>query len=124
MDNASTCNVLAKTLSTLLRDRYHIHFHYDNGRVRCLAHTINLIVQAFLNSLSEADHPDVLDNFLTNKREPIHYDPDSDPDVRALEDEEEKSKINEEDDQADSDVSGDTEQLSAVKKVWRNLYLY
>lgn len=52
-----------------------------------MAHVINLIVQSILAAFNEAPPPDEEDWYFKNKHLPIHYDPDLDPDHRALEDE-------------------------------------
>ena len=44
--------------------------------IRCVAHVINLVVQAFLFGLGEAEDPEIFDWFEANKDAPIHYDPD------------------------------------------------
>jgi hypothetical protein len=85
MDNASTCDVLARTAGKLLLAKYNINFHTDNARIRCLAHVVNLIVQSILADLEEADHPDIDDYYLGNKHLPIHYDPDEDEEIKAWE---------------------------------------
>lgn len=76
MDNASTNNVLARTLASLLFQRYGVHFTPENGQIRCMAHVINLIVQKILSRLvSGVDDPDAYDYYLANKFLPFHYDP-------------------------------------------------
>jgi hypothetical protein len=63
LDNASSCDVLARTAGLLLLQKYKIEFHSENGRIRCMAHVVNLIVQAILSELDEGDNPDIFDWF-------------------------------------------------------------
>jgi len=58
MDNASVCDVLARSAGILLLQKYGLQFHAQNARIRCMAHVVNLIVQAILTELSEADNPE------------------------------------------------------------------
>jgi hypothetical protein len=53
-----------------------------------MAHVINLIVQAILAELNEADDPEQDDYYIPNKHIPFHYDPDDDEEVQQMEDEE------------------------------------
>ena len=85
MDNASVCDVLARTAGKFLLAKYNIHFHTDNARIWCLAHVVNLIVQWILADLDEADHPDINNYYLGNKHLPIHYDPNEDEEIQAWE---------------------------------------
>lgn len=75
-------------MGIILLKRYHLGFHKENGRIRCLAHIVNLVVQKILSSLGDADDPEKEDYFLLNKHLPIHYDADQDADVQEMEDEE------------------------------------
>src|ERR1700691_1753097 len=88
MDNASSCDVLARTVGGILLSRYNLGFHEANGRIRCLAHVVNLVVQKILSYLGDADDPDEEDYFLPNKHLPFHYDAEQDVDVRDMEGEE------------------------------------
>lgn len=55
--------------------------------IRCIAHVINLIVQAFLFAINEVDNnPEEVDYY--NKDLPIHYDVDEDEELMAMENEE------------------------------------
>ena len=75
MDNASANDVLAEYVSRLLLKRYGVQFSPENGRIRCIAHVINLIVQKILSTLSAADDPAVVDYYdLYNKHLPAHLD--------------------------------------------------
>ena len=55
--------------------------------IRCIAHVINLVVQAFLFAIDEGDDPDVEDWYELNKDAPIHYDISKDQDQQALDNE-------------------------------------
>lgn len=88
MDNASPNDVCARTLTHLLWARYHIGFHEDNHRIRCMAHVINLIVQAILHALDEADDPTASDHFELHKNEPIHLDDETAERIYGMLDEE------------------------------------
>lgn len=120
-DNASVNDVIVETTARCLLARYSIPFTPDM-HIRCIAHVINLIVQAFLAGMDEADDPDVLDYYTLHKDSPVHYDVDKDEDQRALEAEEMDdndrtgmdSDIDEPMDMDDEDLTG---HQSAVKKV-------
>ncbi|KAF7362862.1 Dimer-Tnp-hAT domain-containing protein [Mycena venus] len=86
-DSATTNDVLMRTLSRILMEKFDIQFVPENSQIRCLAHVVNLVVQKFLATLNEADDPEVVDYYLPNKDLPFHYDPDDDPDLRDLENE-------------------------------------
>jgi hypothetical protein len=116
MDNASSCDVLARVLGVLLMERYGLTFHSDNARIRCLAHIVNITVQALLKELDEADDVDWFDWFEGNKHLPIHYDPDDDDEqmemeAEVLDDIEGTDKV------LDEELPEDPSSLSVVKKV-------
>ena len=55
--------------------------------IRCIAHVINLVVQAFLFAIDEVeDDPENVDYY--NKDLPIHYDIEEDEELTAMENEE------------------------------------
>ena len=85
MDNATTNDVLARTLARLLLDRYGLKFETQNAQIRCLAHVVNLIVQKILATLEEAEAPEALDYYLLNKFQEFHYDPKDDKELQELE---------------------------------------
>ena len=72
-DNASVNDVIMETVSDLLLTHYGIPKTSDM-HVRCFAHVINLVVQAFLSALDEVESPDQEDYYILNQEHPIHYD--------------------------------------------------
>ncbi|KAJ3793687.1 hypothetical protein GGU11DRAFT_691287 [Lentinula aff. detonsa] len=119
MDNASACDTLAETLGKLLFDRYGIHFHPENNRIRCLAHIVNLIVQAILKALDEVDSSDDIDYFLLHKDLPMHYDEDEDEELKEMESEvvgKDEAQIDS--DTADDDLPPNVGSMSVLKRVW------
>jgi hypothetical protein len=87
-DNAAANNALFRTAARYLLSLYNIPEHPDR-HIRCLAHVINLVVQAILAALDKADVCDDVggdgDYFRLNKDGPIHYDVNCDPDQAELE---------------------------------------
>lgn len=73
MDNASTNNVLAQTLSHWLISKFDVQFIPENGYIHCLAHVINLIVQELLSKLGEVENPNTVDYYKTDQTAPLHY---------------------------------------------------
>ncbi|KAJ6558728.1 hypothetical protein B0H10DRAFT_1650243, partial [Mycena sp. CBHHK59/15] len=63
LDNAAPNDVLIRTLSRLLQEKFDLQFIPDNSQIRCLAHVVNLIVQKILATLDEASDPDVQDDY-------------------------------------------------------------
>ncbi|KAI1782569.1 hypothetical protein LXA43DRAFT_905418 [Ganoderma leucocontextum] len=123
MDNASTNDVLARTLGVLLLKRYGLHFTPENGQIRCLAHVVNLVVQKILHELFEADDPALQDYYeLFNKHLPIHYDLDADEENQQLQTEgkEERAKARQTQvddssaDEAGNEGEEDSEDLDAL----------
>jgi hypothetical protein len=95
--------VLLRALSRLLREKFDIQFVPANSQIRCLAHVVNLVVQKLLAALDDLLDPDLVDDYLPNKDLPIHYDPDTDPDVLQMEQEiftKDDNETTEEDDAA------------------------
>ena len=64
-----------------------------------MCHVVNLVVQAILAALGEADNPDDVDYYTLNKEQPLHLDIDADPDQAELDCEE----FRDEDADADAD---------------------
>jgi len=85
-DNASVNDVIIKVTGQIILQKYNVPYTPDM-HIRCIAHVVNLIVQAFLAAMDEADSPDNIDYFLLHKESPIHYDPDDDEDHIAMESE-------------------------------------
>ncbi|EXM14878.1 hypothetical protein FOTG_16751 [Fusarium oxysporum f. sp. vasinfectum 25433] len=52
-DNATSNDTCLKHLSQMLQDKYGISFHPNQRRIRCIAHIINLSLQAFLLTSSK-----------------------------------------------------------------------
>jgi hypothetical protein len=86
--------------------------------IRCIAHVVNLVVQALLHELDEADNPDEEDYFASTKDTPLHYDVEKDEDQIDLEKEEFDEDMMEEDDEMvlDDEEMSLAEQ-SALKRV-------
>jgi len=63
-----------------------------------MAHVVNLIVQAILAELNEADDPEQDNYYIPNKHIPFHYDPDNDEEVQQMKNEEEEEDGEEDDD--------------------------
>ena len=63
-----------------------------------MAHGVNLIVQAILAELNEADNPEQDDYYILNKHIPFHYDPDDDEEVQQMENEKDGEEDGGEDD--------------------------
>ncbi|KAJ2922967.1 hypothetical protein H1R20_g14147, partial [Candolleomyces eurysporus] len=75
-DNATVNDVIFQTAARYLLSLYNIPENTDR-HIRCLAHVINLVVQAMMASLDEADPCDDFsddnDYFLLHKDAPIYY---------------------------------------------------
>ncbi|KAJ3979690.1 hypothetical protein F5890DRAFT_1478333 [Lentinula detonsa] len=114
----AACDTLAETLGKLLFDRYSIHFHPKNNQIQCLAHIVNLIVQAILKALDEADSSDDIDYFL-HKDLPMHYDEDEDEELKEMESEVvHKNEAQIDSDTADDDLPPNVGSMSVLKRVW------
>ncbi len=55
--------------------------------IRCIAHVINLVVQAFLFGINEGDDPEMDDWYELNKDAPVHFDINKDEEQQALDNE-------------------------------------
>jgi hypothetical protein len=86
-DNASVNNVIMATIAQICLAKYGIP-PSPNLHIRCVCHVVNLIVQAILAALGEADNPDEVDYYTLNKEQPLHLDIDVDPDQIELDSEE------------------------------------
>jgi hypothetical protein len=67
-----------------------------------MCHVVNLVVQAILAALGEADDPDEVDYYTLNKEQPLHLDISADPDQVELDAEEfqDEEVVNDEDEVA------------------------
>jgi hypothetical protein len=72
--NASPNNVMARLLTHLLWVRYNLKYNAEEQRIRCMGHVINLVAQAMLFAIEEAEDPEVNDYFEIHKFEPVHLD--------------------------------------------------
>jgi hypothetical protein len=75
-----------------------------------MGHVINLVVQAMLHAINEAEDPDVNDYFELHKSEPIHLDDESAEKLYGIVDEEMKDSelpegVEDDDDDDDGDWS-------------------
>jgi hypothetical protein len=61
-----------------------------------VCHVVNLVVQAVLAALGEADDPDNIDYYTLNKEQPLHLDIDTDPDQIELDNEEFPDEVDDE----------------------------
>jgi hypothetical protein len=87
--------------------------------IRCIAHVVNLVVQALLHKLDETDNPDEEDYFTSTKDTPLHYDVEKDEDQINLEKEafdEDRMEL-EEDEMVLDDEEMSLMQKSALKRV-------
>ncbi|KAG8917399.1 hypothetical protein FRC00_013672, partial [Tulasnella sp. 408] len=86
MDNATSNDVLARSLATLLI-KHDVEFDAKSGQIRCLPHVINLVFQWILSKLSSGDvaDPDINDYYEEAKTHSVHYDPNNNPDVQEME---------------------------------------
>lgn len=86
-DNASVNDVIIATIARIRLARYGIP-PSPNLHIRCVCHVVNLVVQAILAALGEADDPDEVDYYTLTKEQPLHLDIDADPDQIELDSEE------------------------------------
>lgn len=120
MDNATSNDVLARSLATLLI-KYNVEFDPKSGQIRCLPHVINLVVQQILSKLSSGDVADldVDDYYNEAKKHLVHYDPNNDPDVQELEDEylDDENGVNSRTDSSDEEELSDDDSDSELHAV-------
>jgi hypothetical protein len=60
-----------------------------------VCHVVNLVVQAVLAALGEADDPDEVDYYTLNKEQLLHLDIDADADQIELDSEEFQDEVDE-----------------------------
>ena len=96
-DNASVNDVLISMVSRILLAKYGIP-PSPNLHIRCVCHVVNLVVQAILAALGEADDPDEIDYYALNKKWPVHLDINSNPDQIELDREQFREGVDSEDD--------------------------
>lgn len=89
MDNALSCDVMARKVGELLIRRYNITYT-DDQRVRCCGHVINLVSQDILAALKEGVPSDIEDYYEEARQGPIHLDPDHEPMLTEFDIEEEE----------------------------------
>ncbi|KAJ3513785.1 hypothetical protein NLJ89_g2755 [Agrocybe chaxingu] len=113
-------NVIVNTASHYLRTRYGIEPTPD-VHIRCTAHVINLVVQAFLFALDEAPDPDDNDQYADIQDYPIHYNVEQDEVQEALEAEEFDEDLDRDLDSDDANLEEEDAQdmsgKSAIKKL-------
>ena len=115
-DNASVNDVVLSTVSRILLAKYGIPSS-PNLHIRCACHVVNLVVQAILASLGEADDPDEVDYYTLNKEQPFHLDIDADPDQIELDSEEFQDEPEEDNEMAsDENIVLEEEEKSKATK--------
>lgn len=115
MDNAQVNYVMAQFLSKLLYELYGIHFSPDNQFIRCLAHVVNLIVQAILHFIDEADDPNIEDWFIPNKNLPYHYRVEDDEEQKTMEAEAEDAELEEQDELIPDANDADNDDMDQIE---------
>lgn len=87
-DNASVDDTIVGFAARALLAKYGIPAN-PNLHVRCLCHVVNLVVQAILHELCEAEDPDEMDYFeVIGKQNPVHLDPQEDAEQKEMDREE------------------------------------
>jgi hypothetical protein len=110
--------MIVTTAAQLMLARYGIPYTPDM-HIRCIAHVVNLVVQAFLAAMDEADDPDMLDYFTLHKDAPLHYDVNEDKDQAELEAEADNDDptMDVDEDPEPSGIEEDQGGLSPLKRV-------
>lgn len=115
-DNAAVNDALIAVAACVLLTKYGIPANPQNMHVRCLCHVVNLVFQAILHELSDAEDPNLTDYFnLDAKQNPVHSDPGQDDDQRELEEEEFDEETEKEADKAEKIEVEDEEKVKACK---------
>ena len=110
------------TVAWILLAKYGIP-QSPNLHIHCICHIVNLVVQAILATLGEADNPDKVDYFTLNKEQPLHLDINVDPDQVGLDNEEFQD---EEDDEAvpeENITLEDEEKLKAMESPLSKIHI-
>lgn len=97
-------------------DKYGIPLS-PNLHIHCLCHIVNLVVQAILTTLREADNPDEVDYFTLNKEQPFHLDIDADPDQIELDHEEFQDEEEDKTTPEENITLEEEEELNATKSL-------
>ena len=95
MDNASVNDVIIVTITQIHLARYGIP-PSPNLHICCVCHVVNLVVQAILAALGEADDPDKVDYYTLNKEQSLHLDINANPDQIELDGEEFQDEVDDE----------------------------
>ena len=82
-----------------------------------MCHIVNLVVQAILTTLREADNPDEVDYFTLNKEQPFHLDIDADPDQIELDHEEFQDEEEDKTTPEENITLEEEEELNATKSL-------
>jgi hypothetical protein len=123
-NNASVNDIVLSTVSLAffwLNTGYHLlptHTFYT-------CHVVNLVVQAILASLREADDPDKVDYYTFNKDQPFHLDIDADPDQIELDSEEFQDEPEKDDEMASGGniMLEEEEKSKATKSLLSKVYM-
>jgi hypothetical protein len=113
-DNASVNDVVIVTIAQIRLARYGIP-PSPNLHIRCVCHVVNLVVQAILAALGEADNPDEVDYYTLNKKQPLHLDIDADPDQIELDSEEFQDEVDDETTPEENIMLEEEEKLKATE---------
>ncbi|KAJ2920184.1 hypothetical protein MD484_g20, partial [Candolleomyces efflorescens] len=107
-DNATVNDVIFQTAARYLLSLYNIPENPDR-HIRCLAHVINLVVQAMMAALDEADPCDDFgdenDYFLLHKDAPVYYDVTEDQAQNELEGSRDADMVEGDDDDDEVDAA-------------------
>jgi hypothetical protein len=123
LDYASANDTMVQKLVQLIKAHYDLDMDKKDLQIRCLAHVVNLIVQALLNGMGEADDPDTVDYFTLDATAPIHYSPEEDEELIQMEGEAAAQADDEAEliDEDDEDVDAYLPKGSPIQKVCLHL---
>lgn len=85
-NNASVNDIIVEVAGHIILSKYSVPYTSDM-HIRCIVHVVNLVVQAILAAMNEADDPDDVDYFTLHKGSLIHYNIDEDDNQAVLESE-------------------------------------